>query len=195
MKNVIEFETERLQLRQWLPSDRAPFAALNADPRVMAFFPAPLTREASDMMASRCQLLIAQRGWGLWAVELKASGQFVGALGLHIPTVKLPFSPCVEIGWRFAFPFWGQGLATEAALAVLTVGFDQLKLAKIVSFTALINLRSQALMERIGMVRAPDHFPHPIVSPDIKLSQHCWYHLSHQQWHNRQDDFVRLSSN
>ena len=185
MKNVIEFETERLLLRQWLPSDRAPFAVLNADPRVMAFFPAPLTRAESDAMADRCQLLIAQRGWGLWAVELKVTGQFVGALGLHIPTVKLPFSPCVEIGWRFAVSFWGQGLATEAALAVLKVGFEQLKLAEIVSFTALINLRSQALMERIGMVRVPGHFPHPNVSPDSELSQHCRYTLSHQQWHNR----------
>lgn len=185
MKSVIEVETERLQLRQWTPSDKAPFAALNADKRVMEYFPAPLTREESDAMADRCQLLIEQHGWGLWAVELKATEQFVGALGLHIPAAKLPFSPCVEIAWRFAYPFWGQGLATEAALAALQVGFERLKLAKIVSLTALINLRSQAVMERIGMVRAAESFPHPNVSPDSPLSQHCWYHISSEQWQNR----------
>ncbi|CFQ85845.1 putative acetyl transferase [Yersinia frederiksenii] len=183
MKHVIEVETERLWLRQWLPSDKAPFAALNADQRVMEFFPATLTREESDAMADNYQLLIAQRGWGMWAVELKASRQFVGALGLHIPTAKLPFSPCIEIGWRFAYPFWRQGLATEAALAALEVGFKQLNLAEIVSFTALINLRSQALMARIGMERAPKSFLHPNVSPDSPLSQHCWYHMSNHQWH------------
>lgn len=186
MKSVIEVETERLLLRQWLPSDKAPFAALNADKRVMEYFPAPLTREESDAMADRCQLLIEQQGWGFWAVELKTTEQFVGALGLHIPADKLPFSPCVEIGWRFAYPFWGQGLATEAALAALQVGFERLKLAKIVSFTALINLRSQAVMERIGMVRAPESFPHPNVNRDTPLSQHCWYYLEQQQWLNRE---------
>ncbi|WP_049603449.1 GNAT family N-acetyltransferase [Yersinia aldovae] len=185
VSEVIEFETKRLRLRQWLPSDKAPFAELNADKRVMAFFPAPLSREDSDTMADRCQTLITQRGWGLWAVEVKASGQFAGALGLHIPTVNLPFSPCVEIGWRFAYPFWAQGLATEAALGALQVGFERLKLAEIVSFTALINQRSQALMARIGMTRASDTFLHPAVSSDSPLSQHCWYHISQQQWHNR----------
>lgn len=185
MKKLIEYETERLWLRQWRPSDREPFAQLNADKRVMIFFPAPLTRVESDAMADRCQLLIEQRGWGLWAVEVKDSGLFAGALGLHIPTARLPFSPCVEIGWRFAYPFWGKGYATEAALGALHVGFDQLKLSKIVSFTALINLRSQALMERIGMERSPDNFPHPSIRPDHLLSQHCYYHMSYKQWSNR----------
>ncbi|AHK21487.1 GNAT family N-acetyltransferase [Yersinia similis] len=185
MKTLIECETERLLLRQWRPSDREPFAQLNADKRVMAYFPAPLTRAESDAMADRCQLLIEQRGWGFWAVEVKNSGQFVGALGLHIPTVKLPFSPCVEIGWRFAYPFWGKGLATEGALNALKVGFEQLKLVEIVSFTALINLRSQAVMARIGMERASHTFLHPGVSANSPLSQHCWYHISHQQWLNR----------
>lgn len=194
MKPVIEVETERLWLRQWVPADKAPFAALNADPRVMAFFPSVLTREESDAMADRCQLLIAQRGWGLWAVELKASGQFIGTLGLHIPSANLPFSPCVEISWRFAYPFWGQGLATEAALAALRVGFEQLNLAEIVSFTASVNLRSQALMARIGMQLAPTCFPHPNISLDSPLSQHCWYRISQQQWHNRQSEQVKFGA-
>lgn len=115
MPNPIEFETERLFMRQWRPSDRAPFAELNADPRVMEYFPAPLERDESNALADRCQALIEQRGWGFWAVELKASAEFIGFLGLHVPIAELPFSPCVEIGWRLAFQHWHKGLATEAA--------------------------------------------------------------------------------
>jgi len=107
----IEFQTTRLLLRQWTPADRAPFATMNADPRVMRHFPALLSRAESDAMADRCQALIEERGWGFWAVELKASGAFIGFVGLHTPSATLPFSPCVEIGWRLAADYWGQGSA------------------------------------------------------------------------------------
>jgi RimJ/RimL family protein N-acetyltransferase len=103
MAEIIEFETDRLRLRQWLATDREPFAALNADPRVMEFFPATLDRATSDAMANYCEALIAERGWGFWAAEVKGSGQFIGFVGLHTPSSELPFSPCVEIGWRLAF--------------------------------------------------------------------------------------------
>lgn len=92
-------------------------------------FPAPLERDESDALADRCQALIEQRGWGFWAVELKASAEFIGFLGLHVPIAELPFSPCVEIGWRLAFQHWHRGLATEAARGALEVGFDRLDLA------------------------------------------------------------------
>lgn len=128
MADRIEPETERLRLRQWLPADREPFAALNADPRVMAFLPSRLTRTESDALADRCQHLIQQQGWGLWATTLKASDQFIGFVGLHRPSPQLPCSPGVEIGWRLAFDYWGQGLATEAARAALQVGFIDLNL-------------------------------------------------------------------
>jgi RimJ/RimL family protein N-acetyltransferase len=98
----IEFETQRLLLRQWRASDREPFAALNADPIVMAHFPAPLAREESDSIADRCERLIAERGWGAWATEIKATGKFIGCVGLNIPRDDLPVSPCVEILWRLA---------------------------------------------------------------------------------------------
>lgn len=104
MPGIIEFDTERLRLRQWQASDRAPFAALNADPAVMAFFPSLLTRAESDAMADRCASLITQRGWGFWAVELRRSGEFIGFVGLHQPSAELPFAPCVEVGWRLAAP-------------------------------------------------------------------------------------------
>jgi RimJ/RimL family protein N-acetyltransferase len=101
MIEIVESGTEHLLLRQWKIADREPFAALNADPRVMAYFPAPLTRAESDAMADRCQKLIDERGWGFWAVELKTTCEFIGFVGLHIPSAELPFSPCVEVGWRW----------------------------------------------------------------------------------------------
>lgn len=96
-------------------TDRDPFAALNSDPRVMEFFPTPLTRAESDAMADRCESLIHECGWGFWAAELKTNGRFIGFVGLHTPSAQLPFSPCVEIGWRLAYEHWGKGLASEAA--------------------------------------------------------------------------------
>ncbi|CNE97472.1 GNAT family N-acetyltransferase [Yersinia nurmii] len=182
---VIEFDTERLRLRQWCQEDRSFYAQLNRDPQVMAYFPAPLSRAESDAMADRCEAFIAERGWGLWAVELKESGQFIGSVGLNIPTATLPFTPCVEIGWRLAFSFWGKGLAHEAATRVLQAGFEQLALPEIVSFTALINLRSQAVMERLGMERQKPDFDHPSVAVGHPLRKHCWYRLTREQWITR----------
>lgn len=177
MAKPIELLTERLRLRQWNDADYAPFAALNADPRVMEFFPAPLTRSESDAMAERCRSLIEERGWGFWAAESKATHQFIGFVGLHIPSAELPFSPCVEVGWRLAFEYWGRGLATEAARAALKFGFEGLGLPEIVSFTAIGNARSRAVMERLGM-RESGTFEHPQVPAGNALRPHCLYRLS-----------------
>lgn len=163
MAELIERNTERLRLRQWCTVDREPFAALNADPKVMEFFPAPLDRATSDSMADRCQSLIAERGWGFWAVETWETREFIGFVGLHISAPELPFSPCVEVGWRLAFQHWGKGFASEAAREALRVGFEFLGLREIVSFTAVRNLRSRAVMERLGMREATDTFEHPHV--------------------------------
>ena len=179
---LIEFETKRLRLRQWVAIDCEPFAALNADPKVMEFFPAPLDRAASDSMADRCRCLIAERGWGLWAVETTETREFIGFVGLHIPASELPFSPCVEIGWRLAFQHWGKGFASEAARETLRVGFALLGLREIVSFTAVRNLRSRAVMERLGMWEVTDTFEHPDVPAGSALRQHCLYRLSREQW-------------
>ncbi|WP_203835839.1 GNAT family N-acetyltransferase, partial [Winogradskya humida] len=115
--------TDRLLLRQWLPSDRAPFAAMNADPVVMRHFPATLTAAESDAMADRLSAAIASRGWGFWAVELIATGDFCGFVGIQPVPAALPFAPAVEIGWRIAPAYWGQGLAPEAARAAITYAF------------------------------------------------------------------------
>lgn len=177
MADLIEFETERLRLRQWLPADREPFAALNSDSRVMEFFPSFLTRAESDAMADRCQSLIEERGWGFWAAEYKATREFIGFVGLHTPSAELPFSPCVEVGWRLAFQHWGKGFATEAASEALRVGFQLLHLREIVSFTTLGNRRSRAVMERLGMWESGT-FEHPHVPESSGLRQHCLYRLS-----------------
>ncbi len=180
MVELIEPETERLRLRQWTPVDRDPFAALNADPRVMEFLPAPLSRAESDAMADRCQSLIEERGWGFWAVELKSTSEFIGFVGLHTPSAELPFCPCVEVGWRLAFRHWGKGYASEAASAALRVGFDLLGLKEIVSFATVGNLRSRAVMERLGM-RESGTFEHPRVPQGSGLRQHCLYRLSYEK--------------
>lgn len=182
MAELIEFNTDRLHLRQWCVADREPFAALNADTKVMEFFPTPLDRAASDAMADRCQALIAERGWGFWAVELKHANEFIGFVGLHIPSAELPFSPCVEVGWRLAFQYWGKGFAIEAARGALRVGFELLSLPEIVSFAAVRNVRSRAVMERLGMLEATATFEHPSVPEGSALRQHCLYRLSREHW-------------
>jgi RimJ/RimL family protein N-acetyltransferase len=184
MAELIEIETERLRLRQWLESDREPFARLNADPRVMEFFPSVLDRATSHAGIDRAQTKIADRGWGFWAVESKQDKQFIGFVGLEIPRADLPFSPCVEIGWQLAFEYWGKGYATEAAKAALRVGFDRLELLEIVSFTAIDNHRSSAVMERLGMIREAETFEHPSLPVGHPLREHCLYRLSRERWNS-----------
>ncbi len=182
MAELIEFDTQRLRLRQWCAADREPFAALNADPKVMAFYPACLDRAESDALANRCQALLSERGWGFWAVETKSTHEFVGFVGLHTPGPELPFSPCIEVGWRLAAKYWGKGFATEAARGALRVGFERLGVAEIVSFTSVGNLRSRAVMERLGMRDTEEAFEHPNLPVGSVLRQHCLYRLSHAQW-------------
>lgn len=177
MTELIEIQTERLRLRQWRAADRAPLAALNADPRVMEFFPATLTRAESDEMADRCEALMKEQGWGPWAVESRVTQEFVGVVGLHIPSAELPFSPCVEILWRLAFEHWGKGFAVEAATAALSVGFEVLDLPEIVAFTTVHNRRSRAVMERLRMQQA-GVFEHPGLPIGSALRLHCWHRLA-----------------
>ncbi|MGE4408190.1 GNAT family N-acetyltransferase [Pseudomonas sp.] len=184
MTRPVEIGTERLHLRQWRESDRGPFAEMSADARVMEFFPSLLDRTASDAIADRCQTLIAERGWGFWATELKETREFIGFVGLHEPAAELPFSPCVEVGWRLAYAHWGKGLATEAARAALGFGFDELALEEIVSFTAAVNARSRRVMQRLGMSEA-DTFVHPAIPVGHPLREHCLYRLSRKRWAHR----------
>jgi RimJ/RimL family protein N-acetyltransferase len=171
--------TDRLILREWRDDDLAPFAALNADERVVAFLPGPLSREESDARAAQIRDHFARRGFGLWAVEAPGVAPFLGFVGLSVPGFDAPFTPCVEIGWRLAFEHWGFGYATEAARAAVRFGFDQLDLDEIVSFTVPANLRSRAVMERLGMRRSPDEdFDHPRLPEGHRLRRHVLYRLA-----------------
>ncbi|MGO3694113.1 GNAT family N-acetyltransferase [Marinobacter sp.] len=184
MPELFEFETKRLRLRQWQESDLEPFAALNADPQVMEFFPEPLGRQASNDMAEKIRTLIEQRGWGVWAVEVKGTEPFIGFCGLHVPTARLPFSPCVEIGWRLSSAHWGKGYASEAARGALVVAFQQLGLPEIVSFTTTGNQRSRRVMERIGL-KYSGEFEHPSLPEGSPLRSHVLYRLQRDQWGTR----------
>lgn len=178
-----EFRTERLLLRRWRPEDREAFAALNADPVVMEHFPATLSRQESDKVADRIAENFADRGFGLWAVEIPAVAPFIGFVGLSVPRYVTPFTPCVEIGWRLARAWWGAGYASEAARAALRQGFEKLGLAEIVSFTAIPNVRSQAVMQRIGMRHCPDEsFDHPVLEEGHPLRRHVLYRLTRDEF-------------
>jgi RimJ/RimL family protein N-acetyltransferase len=175
--------TERLQLRPWRDTDRAPFAALNADPEVMKYFASVVSRESSDRSIDLWQSELALRGWSNWAVEIAQRGEFIGFVGLSVPRrAELPFMPCVEIGWRLARAFWGQGYATEAARAALRVGFQRFQLPEIVSFTSVLNRPSRAVMERIGMLDAGEDFDHPALPEGSELRRHCLYRITLHQW-------------
>lgn len=166
-----ELHTGRLTLRAWTDADRAPFAALNSDPMVMEHFPAMLTRAESDALVARIEAGFEEHGFGLWAVEVRATGEFIGFTGLSVPTFRAawmderPQQPVVEVGWRLKRAAWGHGYATEAARTCLDFGLEVKGLPEIVSFTTVSNVRSQAVMERIGMTRLTE-YSHPIPGRD-----------------------------
>jgi RimJ/RimL family protein N-acetyltransferase len=183
---IPELRTERLLLRGWRPADREPFAALNADPRVMEHFPATLSREESDAWVDRVEARWQQLGHGHWAVERRDTGAFIGFVGLAPATFEAAFTPAVEVGWRLAAEHWGQGFATEGARAALGFGFGPLGLAEIVSFTARRNARSWRVMERLGLVREPAlDFDHPSVPAGHPLRPHVLYRITRAQWDGR----------
>jgi RimJ/RimL family protein N-acetyltransferase len=180
---VPRIETERLLLRAFLDADREPFAALNADPRVMEHFPHRLTREESDAFVDRMGVRWAEDGVGLWAVERRADGAFLGFTGLARHTFEAPFTPAIEVGWRLAVDAWGHGYATEAARASLRFGFEDRGLDEILSWTTIGNARSRAVMERLGMTHDPaDDFDHPNVPVGSPIRPHVLYRLSRDRW-------------
>ena len=182
MPTPIEVTTQRLRLRQWRETDREPCAALNADPAVMRFFADTQSREASDRSIDVWRAELNERGWSNWAVEALESGGFIGFIGLSVPKRALPFMPCVEVGYRLAREYWGKGYATEGAKAALDVAFRKLALNEVVSFTALLNLPSRAVMERIGMANANEDFDHPALPEGSELRRHCLYRVSREAW-------------
>jgi RimJ/RimL family protein N-acetyltransferase len=184
MARVEELRTPRLLLRDWCDDDLDPFAALNAHPEVMRHFPAPLSRSQSDALAARIRTELAERGFGLWALESPGEAPFLGFVGLATPGFEAPFTPCVEVGWRLAWRFWGRGYATEAARAVLEHAFGGLGLREVVSFTTAANLASRRVMEKLGMQRDPsEDFEHPALAPGHPQRPHVLYRIRRDTWH------------
>lgn len=177
-----ELRTSRLILRPWCDADRIPFSQMNADPRVMEHFPACLSRQESDALADRIAAHFSGHGFGLWAVEFIDVAPFIGIVGLAVPRFEAHFTPCVEIGWRLAAEYWGNGLATEGAQAALNYGFEKLHLNEIVSFTVPANVRSRRVMERLKMTHQPkDDFDHPLLPASHPLRRHVLYRIRNPQ--------------
>jgi RimJ/RimL family protein N-acetyltransferase/pimeloyl-ACP methyl ester carboxylesterase len=176
-------QTRRLILRPWREEDLPAYATLNADPRVMEYFPSTLSKEESDRQARSIIKHIQENGWGFWVVEAPGVADFIGFIGLEKVDFSAPFTPAVEIGWRLAFDYWGHGYAAEGARAALQYGFEKLQLNQIVSFTAIGNKPSRRVMEHIGMRRsAADDFDHPKLAPDSPVRRHVLYRLSREEW-------------
>lgn len=182
MLETIELKTNRLKLRQWKESDLPHFAEITADPEVMKYFPNPLSRTESDELAHKIQSLISMQGWGLWAVEELKNNTFIGFVGLHKTLPELPFSPCIEIGWRLSKKYWGNGYATEAAKEVIKHAFSVLNLSAIYSFTPVNNTRSRALIGRLEMHNTHQNFEHPSISVGSPNKEHVLFKLTKEQW-------------
>jgi RimJ/RimL family protein N-acetyltransferase len=175
-------ETARLRLRDWRDEDSEPFHRITSDPRVMEFFPAPLSREESEGLIVRVRAHQAQHGFTFFAAELRATAEFIGFIGMVYTPFEAHFTPCVEIGWRLGAEFWGQGLATEGAQAALQFGFDDLKLPEIVALTVPANRRSRRVMEKLGMTYNPaDDFDHPRLPQGHPLRPHVLYRARRTQ--------------
>lgn len=180
MRRSYDIMTERLGLRSWKPEDLKPFAALNADPVVMEFFPKTLNEEETSEFMDKNNKELKEKGYGLWAVDEIESGDFVGYMGFHYTNFESFFTPCIEIAWRLGFQYWGKGYATEGSLACLERGFVKLGFDKVFSFTAKVNQRSENVMKKIGMTKVGE-FNHPNVPKDSRLNRHVLYRIQKEE--------------
>lgn len=171
---MIYIETPRLLLRGWKEEDILPFAGINSDPHVMRYFLKALTEEESLDFFNRIQCEFAQCGYGLYAVEKKDDGAFIGYTGFHHIPLEVDFAPGVEIGWRIRYEDWNRGYATEAAKAVLVYARERLPFDRVWSFTSLSNRGSERVMQKIGMTKEKE-FSHPAVPDGHSLKEHVLY--------------------
>ena len=177
-----ELRTMRTLLRQWKDSDLPEWVAMNADPDVRRYFTSRLSEEEALAEVGRMRAAIAQRGWGMWALEIPGQPGIAGTVGLHVTTIEAHFVPCVELGWRLKRQAWGQGCATEAAQAAMAFGFRELGLPELVAFTTATNMPSQRVMKRLGMRRdARDDFDHPRIEPGHPLRPHVLFRMTREE--------------
>lgn len=183
LEELLMIETKRLILRQWREEDLDCFVKLNADPRVMEYFPAVKTLEESVKEYEAILEHFKKHGYGWWAVSERDKMNFIGFIGLRYIDFPASFTPAVEVAWRLAYDYWGKGYATEGARASLRYGFERLNLSDIIAVTSAHNLRSKAVMKRIGMQHDPRHdFDHPKLPKDHKLSRHVFYRIKLEEW-------------
>jgi RimJ/RimL family protein N-acetyltransferase len=176
-------ETERLLLRRWAPEDADAFAEMNADPEVMAHIGPPLTRVQSDAFLDRIGKQFDEVGYGLWAVVVHDTGRLAGFTGLAVLGHAAPTTTAVEVGWRLVSDAWGHGYATEAATAAVDLAFGVLALDELVSITTPGNLRSQAVMRRLGLRRSPElDFERAGLAPDDPLKPAVVHRLARAEW-------------
>lgn len=178
-------QTERLILRQWRSTDKPLFSRMNADPRVMEFFPSTLSKIQSDHSVDRFRRHIDDFGWGFWATERVDTAELIGFIGINYSADGLPFAPCVDIGWRLAYRHWGMGFATEGARAARDYAFEHAGLQEIVSMTPTLNVRSEHLMNKLGLIKQPENFFHPKVAQGDPLREHVLYRMYKDQWQAR----------
>lgn len=171
-------DTERLTFREWKEKDSISFYHMSQDPKVMEYFPSLWSMELVTIFIANMEIQLKKKKYTLWVVEEKNSKEFMGFIGLNSPQWEAQFTPCVEIGWRLAYPFWGKGYATEGAKAVLDYAFEELKLVEVVAFTVPDNLRSRRVMDKIGMIRdEKGDFLHPKLDPKDRFAKHVLYRI------------------
>jgi ribosomal-protein-alanine N-acetyltransferase len=175
---VRELETPRLRLRAWTDADVAPWIAMCADPRVMEFFPATIERARAESMAQQMRTALERDGYGWWPIEVKGGAPFAGVIVLQEIPFEAHFTPAMEVGWWLAFEHWGHGFATEGARAALGHAFGELHRSEIVAITTPVNLRSQRVMQRLGMTCDPNEdFENPRVAEGHPLRTHVLYRV------------------
>lgn len=178
MVEVPVIETARLRLREWRDADIEPWVAMNADPRVMEFFPQTYDRPQSEEVARRLRGLLESNGFGWWIAETKDDGVFHGAIALQMVPFDARFTPALEVGWRLPVASWGNGFATEGGAAAIRFARERLGYDEVVAMTASINLRSRRVMERLGMTHDPnDDFDHPRLEEGHPLRPHVLYRI------------------
>lgn len=176
-----KFESERLGFRLWVDEDYEPFSKMNSDSNVMQYFPNSLTRVESDNLIKRIMRHFKEYGYGLWAVELKSTKEFIGFIGFNTATFETDFTPCLEIGWRLDRRFWNKGYATEGAIKCLEYGYSILDLDKIYSFTSEINKPSINVMKKIGL-QYQGSFLHPNINENSQLRPHVLYMIDKKEY-------------
>lgn len=173
---MVYFETQRLIFRDWNEQDLYEFRIMNKDTRVMKYFAKTLTEEETDRFYNVIQDELRNCGYGLYAVETRHDKAFIGFIGFHLANFNSHFTPCIEIGWRLKYEAWGNGFATEGAKECIKYGLETLGLNKVYSFTSKLNVQSENVMKKIGMVKA-EEFEHPNITEDNPLRKHVLYSI------------------